>query len=118
MNVHCYELLVIMNARLEKVDSTALIQQIKEEITKKDGEIVLIDEIGRKRLAFPIKRQTEGFYILIYCKLSSSEVDRISKKFNINEAIVRHMFLVKTENEIKKIVLNQMKSTFQSLKQK
>ena len=91
-----YELAVIFDATLEeeKIDQeiaklTTLLESEKCEITK-------IDKWGVKKLAYPIKKQENGFYAIIYFNGTSTiipEVDRVNK---INDLVLRHM-VVKSE---------------------
>jgi small subunit ribosomal protein S6 len=91
-----YELAVIFDATLEEEKVDQEIAKLTTLLESEKCEIARIDKWGVKKLAYPIKKQENGFYAIIYFNGTSaiiSEVDRINK---INELVLRHM-VVKSE---------------------
>ncbi|MBP7333873.1 MAG: 30S ribosomal protein S6, partial [Candidatus Cloacimonas sp.] len=50
---------------------------------------------GKRMLAYPIKKHKEGYYFVDYFKLDSLAVKKLKAQFNINENILRHLFVAK-----------------------
>ena len=93
-----YELAVIFDASLEEEKIEQEIGKQTTLLEKENCEIVKIDKWGVKRLAYPIKKQENGFYVFIYFNGSSkviAEIDHINK---INELVLRHV-VVKSEEQ-------------------
>jgi small subunit ribosomal protein S6 len=91
-----YELAVIFDATLEEEKIDQEIAKLTTLLEKEKCEIVRIDKWGVKKLAYPIKKQENGFYSIIYFNGTSAiipELDRINK---INDLVLRHM-VVKSE---------------------
>ena len=91
-----YELAVIFVATLEEEKIDQEIAKLTTLLEKEKCEIVRIDKWGVKKLAYPIKKQDNGFYAIIYFNGTSDiipELDRINK---INDLVLRHM-VVKSE---------------------
>ena len=91
-----YELAVIFVATLEEEKIDQEIAKLTTLLEKEKCEIVRIDKWGVKKLAYPIKKQENGFYSIIYFNGTSAiipELDRINK---INDLVLRHM-VVKSE---------------------
>ena len=63
-----YEVTVILSAKLEEEARAEMIERIKGYITRYNGTAGEIEEWGKKRLAYEIQRQTEGFYYIINFK--------------------------------------------------
>jgi len=91
-----YELAVIFVATLEEEKIDQEIAKLTTLLEKEKCEIARIDKWGIKKLAYPIKKQENGFYAFIYFNGTSDiipELDRINK---INDLVLRHM-VVKSE---------------------
>ena len=59
-----YETLFVLKPELEEEAIKANVDKFSEIITKGGGEIVSVDEWGKKKLAYPILDRTEGYYVL------------------------------------------------------
>ena len=91
-----YEIAVIFVATLEEEKIDQEIAKLTTLLEKEKCEIARIDKWGVKKLAYPIKKQDNGFYAIIYFNGTSDiipELDRINK---INDLVLRHM-VVKSE---------------------
>ena len=91
-----YELVVIFDPSLEEEAIDKELSKITSIIEKEKCKISDIDKWGVKKLAYPIKKQESGYYIIVYFSGKSaviSELDRVNK---INDNILRHL-IVKSE---------------------
>ena len=88
-----YELMLIFDPSLEESKITEELSKITSLIEKNKGEILSKDIWGIKRLAYPVKHQENGFYVLLYFNSDSKvllEIDRLNK---INDKIIRHLIV-------------------------
>ncbi len=88
-----YELALILDPSLEEEDIDKELSKITSLVEKEKGEITSTDRWGTRKLAYPIKNQESGFYVIVYFEGNSSiilEIDRINK---INDKILRHMIV-------------------------
>ncbi|OGW73910.1 MAG: 30S ribosomal protein S6, partial [Nitrospirae bacterium RIFOXYC2_FULL_44_7] len=69
MNI--YENIVILNASLSDEEIETASGKIKDLITNSGGEILKTDVWGRRKLAYEIKKQKKGFYLLLVFKSPS-----------------------------------------------
>ena len=60
-----YEVIVIVKSELTEEDITALIERCQTIITDRKGVIAKVDKWGKRRLAYEINKQKDGFYFLI-----------------------------------------------------
>jgi small subunit ribosomal protein S6 len=91
--VKSYELMLIFDPSLEENVITEELSKITSIIEKEKGEILNKDIWGLKKLAYPIKRQDNGFYAVLYFNSDGgvlSELDRLNK---INDKILRHLIV-------------------------
>lgn len=93
-----YELTLVISPELASEDQKKLlakIQKIIEELKGKPGKLV---EWGKKELAYPIKKQTSGYYFFLETQLPEKAPVHLNQKFKLEEAVMRYL-LVKGENK-------------------
>ena len=91
--VRAYELMVIYAPNLDEEGLEAQIDRTKELIVNIGGEIEKVDTWGKRRFAYEINDNTEGFYVVIDFKAeggTTSEVERILK---ITDEVVRYLLV-------------------------
>ncbi|MCU1289925.1 MAG: ribosomal protein [Acidobacteria bacterium] len=60
-------------------------------VQNEGGTIVRTDDIGRRRLAYPINKKKEGYYVLFEIEGSGQEIAEIERRMRVNDAILRYM---------------------------
>jgi len=92
-----YELMVIISPKLSEEEANSLNDSILELVKDQSGEIIKIDPWGRRMLAYPINKQQEAYYFVNYFKMESKGVKSVKSQLNINEKVLRHMFIAKED---------------------
>lgn len=69
----------------------ALNEKVEKFIANAGGEILRRDDWGKRRLAFPITKFTEGFYRVLQFKLTASAVRDLERNLKLTEEILRHI---------------------------
>ncbi len=83
-----YETMVILNPALEDDAIARLGERIRDIISKK-GEIVSVDEWGRREMAYEIKGNREGFYLVIQFNAPPEVPGDLYNEFRMNPDILR-----------------------------
>ena len=86
-----YELMVVFVPSLEEDEVDKEISKLTSLLEKEKYQVSKINKWGIRKLAYPIQKQDNGFYVLIYFSGGSKiipEIDRINK---INDKILRHL---------------------------
>ncbi len=78
-----------------------LIENVKG-IIEQNGNIVHIDNWGKRRLSYPIRKRTEGYYVIYVFECETSFVAQLNQALRVNEAILRHM-IVLFEDDLEKL---------------
>lgn len=89
-----YETIFIVNATLSEEDINAVVEKFTSLIAE-NGEIVKIDQWGKRRMAYPIDDMPEGYYVLVEFDSKPefpAELDRIYK---ITDGIIRSIIVAK-----------------------
>ena len=62
-------------------------------ITSNGGELVKIDDWGKRSLAYEIKFHREGFYLFYRFKGTGAVLDELNRQLRIDENVLRHMIV-------------------------
>ena len=96
-----YELLLIITPDHDENEAEALTDQVKG-IIESGGTLVKIDPWGKKRLAYPIKKRSEGYYVLYIFESAPSFVASLNQSLRVIETILRYM-IVECEDDMDKL---------------
>jgi small subunit ribosomal protein S6 len=86
-----YETTFIINASLEDTQVDAVIGRVQDTITKNGGAIKALDKWGRKRLAYSIRKKTNGFYVNIEFEAPSTLLSQLERSYQLDEMILRYL---------------------------
>lgn len=92
-----YELMVMFTPKLTTDEANAANEAVLTQLRTSGAEIIKTDLWGKRILAYPINKLQEAYYYVNYMKMDSLAVKAIKQSFNINENIVRHMFVARGE---------------------
>ena len=98
MNTRDYEALFILKSAGTDQDIEKAATQLEEPIKKLGGGISRAQSMGKRKLAFRIAKQAEGFYHLVRFTAPTERVRELDKIFRLNERIVR--FVIVTGDEV------------------
>lgn len=87
-----YELVYVVRPNAEDEVKEALMNKVQEVISA-NGEVEKVDTWGNKKLAYPIAKFTEGFYVLVNFKASADLPKELDRNLKINENVIRHMIV-------------------------
>ncbi len=96
-----YELLLIITPDHDENEAEALTNQVKG-IIENRGTLLKIDPWGKKRLAYPIRKRSEGYYVLYIFECETSFVAELNRSLHVIEPILRYM-VVQYEDDIEKL---------------
>ena len=91
-----YEIMFIIAAALENEKKDAVIETVKGIITD-GGEVLETEVIGLKRLAYPIQKKNEGFYVLMQFNANPELPAELDRRLRISDDVVRHIIIKKDE---------------------
>ncbi len=94
-----YETVFLISPNLEEEETTKIITQISGIISKKKGKLIQEDRWGKKKLAYPIKKFEEAFYVFFHYEGDSNIPFELEKRFKQTEAILRFLTVKKETRE-------------------
>lgn len=99
-----YELALVADPRLSDDDVTALSTEYKQLITSRGGEILREESWGRRKLAYPIHKLTEGRYLFLFLQIEPAKaglLKEVELRLNQNDKILRYL-TVRTDEDLKR----------------
>lgn len=89
-----YETMYIISPTLDEEQVKALVEKFNNLISE-HGEIEKVEEWGRKKLAYEVQDQKEGYYVLLYFTANPEFPAELERNFKINENILKYLILNK-----------------------
>jgi small subunit ribosomal protein S6 len=86
-----YELVYIADPELDTEGLSTLEEKIKGWIEGAGGKAVNFDSWGKRRLAYPIKKRNDGFYIIVEIEMPPNAGVTVEQDLRLNEQILRYM---------------------------
>jgi len=93
MRIRNYETMFIVKPTLTEEEIQGQINGVKELITNNGGEIAAFQDVGMRQLAYQIEKNDRGYYYVIYFKSPTNSITELERNFNINENMLRHLFI-------------------------
>ena len=90
-----YELIFIVHPDLDETAFNDIVERVQGWITEAGGEITKVDLWGQRKLAYPIRKQTEGQYVLIETRMEPSENAELERNLGLLEPIMRYLIALK-----------------------
>lgn len=97
-----YETVFILSTKLGEDGISATIQKFKDLIGA-HGTIDNVDEWGKRRLAYPISKEEEGYYTLISFKSAPEFTAELDRVYNITDGVIRSLIIKKSQPDTPKV---------------
>lgn len=89
-----YEVMFIIDPTLEEAKKEATIEKMKE-IIAADGEVSKVDVWGMRKLAYPIQKKNEGYYVVMEFAASTELPKELDRRMRISDNVMRHIIINK-----------------------
>ncbi len=88
-----YELGFILNPEVSEEQNSSILERIQQIVNTHDGQVVRINQWGRRRLAYPIEHQRDGFYVFFDMILTPETVFELDRNLKVTEEVLRHIII-------------------------
>lgn len=89
-----YEVMFIIDPVLEDEKKNAVVERVQEVINA-DGEVSKVDTWGMRKLAYPIQKKNEGYYVVIEFNASTTLPKELDRRLKISDDVMRHIIINK-----------------------
>ena len=91
-----YESVIIINPNVEEQTIKSLIAKFSD-LTNSDGKLEKVDELGKKRLAYEIKKNTEGYYVVFTFEANPEFISELERIYRITDEVIKFIVVKKDE---------------------
>jgi small subunit ribosomal protein S6 len=96
-----YEVLFIVAPNTEEGDLESLVTQLSDVVTNQGAQVTKIDRLGRRRLAYPIQKFNDGFYIVLTVEGTGLEIAEVERRMRVSDAIIRYI-TIRIDEDLKR----------------
>ena len=91
--INLYEGLFLLNQQAVAEDFNACIEHMKTILDRAQATVEVMQKWAERRLAYEIKGQKRGTFLLAYFRAESSQIIRIERDCNLSETVLRHLII-------------------------
>jgi small subunit ribosomal protein S6 len=102
-----YELLYLISANYTALEIVPIMDKVKTILGEHNAKITKEENLNKQRLAYPIKKNSHGYYILIEMILDKKELKAINNALRIFPEVLRYLITIKKEKTEKEIQLEK-----------
>ncbi len=97
-----YELGFILNPEVNEEQTGVILTRISQIVSNYDGQIVRVNQWGRRRMAYPIDHHRDGHYIFMDMILTPETVAELDRTLKVSEDVLRHMVVRRDPKAVQK----------------
>ena len=86
-----YELALIINPEVSENESRSTLERVEQIVVNNGGQVVKVNQWGRRRMAYPIEKHRDGVYVFMDLILTPESVAEIDRTLKVSEIVLRHM---------------------------
>ena len=90
-----YDLGIIVNPEIGDEQARTIVERITQSIASNGGEVLRVNAVGRRRLAYPIEHHRDGLYFFFDMTMPPTAVTEVERSLRVNEEVIRHLMLVR-----------------------
>lgn len=91
-----YESIIIINPSLEEEGLKSLIQKFTDLINS-DGKVESVEEMGKKKLAYEVKKNKEGYYVLFNFEAKPELIAELERNYRITDEVIKFIVVRKED---------------------
>ena len=85
-----YESIIIINPNVDEEGMKALVSKFTDLINS-DGKVEKVDELGKKKLAYEVKKQKEAYYEVFYFEAKPELISELERNYRITDEVIKFM---------------------------
>lgn len=94
-----YEIMFIVRPDVEEAEIDKLIEGFSSNVTSGGGEVKSVEKMGRRRLAYTVRKFNDGFYILLTIAAEGSLITEIERRLRVSEQVIKFITVRMDEEE-------------------
>jgi small subunit ribosomal protein S6 len=97
--MNCYETLFVVKPTLTDEETSAQVEKVKAVLTKEGAELLATDDMGMRKLAYPVEKNNRGYYTVLFYKANGSTIAELERNLKINEEVIKFLTIRYTKTK-------------------
>jgi small subunit ribosomal protein S6 len=97
--MNCYETLFVVKPTLTEEETTAQIEKIKAVLEKEGAELLATNDMGMRKLAYPVQKNSRGYYTVLFFKADGTTISELERNLKINEEVIKFLTIRYTKTK-------------------
>ena len=97
--MNCYETLFVVKPTLTEEETTAQIEKIKAVLEKEGAELLATNDMGMRKLAYPVQKNSRGYYTVLFYKAEGTTTSELERNLKINEEVIKFLTIKYTKTK-------------------
>jgi small subunit ribosomal protein S6 len=102
MSNRSYEIMFIVRPDIEEAEIDKIVETFSGYITGGGGAVKQTEKMGRRRLAYTVRKFNDGFYVLLIVDAPASLIHEIERRLRVSEQVIKFI-TVRTDEEEKRV---------------
>ncbi len=94
-----YEACFVIHPRVDEAGIEQEIGAVTGVISAGGGELVGVHKWGRRKMAYPVQKVRDGYYVLVRFQGESGVLSELDRRFKLNESVLRHLVVRAADDE-------------------
>jgi small subunit ribosomal protein S6 len=94
-----YEIMFIVRPDVEEAELDKLTEGFSANVTSGGGEVKSVEKMGRRRLAYTVRKFNDGFYVLLNVAAAGSLITEIERRLRVSEQVIKFITVRMDEEE-------------------
>jgi len=95
----CYETLFVIKPTLTEEEIAAQITKVKNVLAKEGAELVGTNDMGMRKLAYPVEKHARGYYTVLFYKAEGTTIHELERNLKINEEVIKFLTVKYTKEK-------------------
>ena len=97
-----YEIMFIVRPDVEEADLDKLVEGFSANVVSGGGEVKSVEKMGRRRLAYTVRKFNDGFYVLMNVAIAGTGVLELERRLRVSEPVIKFI-TVRIDEEEKRL---------------
>lgn len=106
-----YQSILILKPDLDEAQVEQSVEKITSLISKFGGSVLRLDQWGKKRLAYRVKKNKFGYYLNVYHTCESVQVPALEKEYQLYDLIIKYLVIRLEESDIERVLSKEISSS-------
>ncbi len=97
--MNCYETLFVVKPTLTEEEIASQITKVKDVLAKEGAELLATDDMGMRKLAYPVQKNDRGYYTVLFYKAEGTVINELERNLKISEDVIKFLTVKYSKNK-------------------